>query len=379
MAAWVICPQSAINLLYNEKEGLFIPDIDIEKCINCGLCLKCCPATKETSNSLIGDYCSSYLVHSTDKGVRHWATSGGVINSFVRYLLEYDYVDGVILTMRCDCSPIEAFGTLLTKDSIDLLVKNPRDFTSRYVTVPLLATFSGLENKKRYAVVGTPCQLKALDNITSIKKYNLIKIGVTCSGGTRYVATKEYKRKKSAKNCIMYYRGDGWPGKNVLINGKSKIEYPHRDSLFERMFSSQIFKNPGCRKCHDHFAENADISFCDFWNSNEIREEAEGNSCVIVRNKISMVLFEGMINNGYAEVKRTLTKDEVIKTQLHILKLKKGNASSKLSYKMYIHVADYIYKFGIYKWFGIDIYRLLCKVYAKILVSSQLPDENIYN
>ena len=44
------------------------------------------------------------------------------------------------------------------------------------------------------------------------------------------------------------------------------------------MFSSQIFKNPACRECHDHFAEYSDISFCDFWNEEERRKEKEGNS-----------------------------------------------------------------------------------------------------
>lgn len=114
---------------------------------------------------------------------------------------------------------------------------------------------------------------------------DIFTIGVTCSGGMSYKATEQYKKLQNMPISKMFYRGDGWPGKNCLISSDgNKIEYVHNGSLFERMFSSQIFKNPGCRGCKDHFAEQAEISFCDFWNAEERKTESEGNSCVIIRS-----------------------------------------------------------------------------------------------
>ena len=78
---------------------------------------------------------------------------------------------------------------------------------------------------------------------------DIFTIGVTCSGGMSYKATEQYKKLQNMPISKMFYRGDGWPGKNCLISSDgNKIEYVHNGSLFERMFSSQIFKNPGVKK-----------------------------------------------------------------------------------------------------------------------------------
>lgn len=54
-----------------------------------------------------------------------------------------------------------------------------------------------------------------------------------------YKATEQYKKLQNMPISKMFYRGDGWPGKNCLISSDgNKIEYVHNGSLFERMFSS---------------------------------------------------------------------------------------------------------------------------------------------
>ena len=100
-------------------------------------------------------------------------------------------------------------------------------------------------------------------------------------------------------------------------------EYEHLGSLFERMFSSQIFKNPGCRNCKDQFVELADISFCDFWDAQERKNEKIGNSCVIIRSEKAMHLFEDLLQERYINVVTELSENEVINTQPHIVKAKK--------------------------------------------------------
>lgn len=182
-----------------------------------------------------------------------------------------------------------------------------------------------------------------------------------------YLATTEYKRMKNMQSAKMFYRGDGWPGKNSLITDRDCLSAEHNGSLFERMFSSQIFKNSGCRYCKDHFAEDAEISFCDFWNKDELITEHEGNSCVIVRSERAYKIIQGMETDNYIQIVRDLTETEIESGQLHVLKVKKGAPEKFQSYRMFMKTKEFIFTHRVYCLFGFKTYKRLCRVYNKII------------
>lgn len=187
-----------------------------------------------------------------------------------------------------------------------------------------------------------------------------------------YKATEQYKKLQNMPMSKMFYRGDGWPGKNCLISNGKSMQFDHLGSLFERMFSSQIFKNPGCRECRDHFAEHAEISFCDFWNAEERRTESEGNSCVIIRSKRACEYFDRMLESGFVEVVRNLNENEVTETQMLVLKAKKGRLHDSKRYSIFIKIIDFIYKNNLYERFGIREYNRFCRFYQKLCNSQKL-------
>lgn len=359
------CPKSAIRMSYIDEEGLFKPIIDHAHCVECGICLKCCPAIDHwKKDAIIGEYKELLLAHSTNGTVRHWSTSGGVINELVRFLLEKNIVDRVLMAGFDKNSKIETSGYWITKRND--LKNNPRNYASRYVVVPLLEKLQDYDEAEKIAVVGTPCQIRAICNRGGVSATKIFRIGITCSGGMSYKATEQYKQIQHCKTGKMYYRGDGWPGKNSLQENEMTIEFDHLGSLFEVMFSSQIFKNPACRECHDHFAEYADISLCDFWNSEERIKEKEGNSCVIVRSEQAKKVVDQMIKSSRIAVVRTLKEKEIVQTQLQVLKIKKGKTRNKFPYKCFTKLIDNIYRHGIYKRFGYKTYMKICRVYGKI-------------
>lgn len=157
-----VCPVGAIRMAYAEQEGFYRPYLDENKCIDCGKCISVCPAEHQNSISFMGDYKALYLAHATDDNVRHWATSGGVINALVRYLLEKEIVEAVLMTGYCKDSPIEARPYLLTRDNVSMLTKYPRDFASRYTSVPVLEKMKEVSKMTSIAVVGTSCHMTAL-------------------------------------------------------------------------------------------------------------------------------------------------------------------------------------------------------------------------
>lgn len=354
------CPVSAISMNYDKKSGFILPDVDESLCIDCGKCSKNCAAKKNMLKSNL-EVREVFLAHSTSEEVQFWATSGGVINTLVSYTIKNKYFDAVILVAHDYESPIEAKAIVVTLENVEDLSNNPREFTSRYVVVPVLEIISQV--KKQYdkvAIVGTPCQIRAVSNL------GVFTIGITCSGGISYKATEEYKRKMKAIEYSMYYRGKGWPGSNSLVNIDKSIDYHHTGSLFERMFSSQIFKNPACRYCTDHFADFADISFCDYWNSEEMKNEKMGNSCVIVRSIRGKEIISKLSLDNQIVIVQKLTMEEIEKTQKKILKVKKGKIRDSITYKIFMVICDFVFKTGAYRYFNIKIYDKFSWIYAII-------------
>lgn len=368
-----VCPVNAIDMIYTE--GIFRPTVNASQCVQCGKCVKNCPAENVfAENGLLGSYMNLLLAHSSNCDVRHNATSGGVINSLVRFLLKERIVDGILMAGYDGKSVNETSSQLITLAEMNILEKRTRDFSSRYVLTPVLTGLRNIPEKiKKLAVVGTACQIQALKLGGGKADLDIFTIGVTCSGGMSYKATEQYKKLQNMPMSKMFYRGDGWPGKNCLISSDgNRLEYVHNGSLFERMFSSQIFKNPGCRECRDHFAENAEISFCDFWNAEERRTESEGNSCVIIRSKRAGEYFDKMQEAGFVEVVRSLNENEVTETQMHVLKAKKGTLHNSVRYRMFTKIVDYVFKHNLYEKFGIKEYNRFCKFYRKLCESQKL-------
>ena len=368
-----VCPVNAIEMVY--VDGFFRPEVNANQCVQCGKCVKCCPAENEFIEAgLLGHYIKLQLAHSSDRKVRHNATSGGVINSLVQFLLKEQVVNGVLMPGYDSKSVNETSTQLITPTETHFLKEKTRDYASRYVLTPVLTGLRNIPaNIKKLAVVGTPCQIQALKLGGGRADLDIFTIGVTCSGGMSYKATEQYKKLQNMPISKMFYRGDGWPGKNCLISSDgNKIEYVHNGSLFERMFSSQIFKNPGCRGCKDHFAEQAEISFCDFWNAEERKTESEGNSCVIIRSARADEYFSKMQKLGFIEVVRDLDEKEVADTQMHALKAKKGKLHSSIRYHVFTKAIDYVFAHNLYERLGIREYNYFCKFYRKLCEKQKL-------
>lgn len=362
-----ICPTDAINMKFDLKEGIFKPDVNYKKCIDCSKCSKTCPAGLDFCNStnLIGEYKKLILAHSADNKMRYQATSGGIISSLVCYMLEYNIVDAVMLVHKDDESIVGTSVKILTRADLKEYKNSVRDYASRYVIIPVLENIENLYKKyKKMCVVGTPCQIRALKLRYDDK---IIRLGITCSGGMSFNATKQYKKLCGCPEASMYYRGNGWPGKNSLVTKKCVVEESHLGSFFERMFSSQVFKNSGCRYCTDHFSEMSDISFCDFWNHIELKSETYGNTCVIIRTNRGKEIFDNAKKEKFIEVVKELSYEDVVESQKKVLQVKKGKAHNSIRIKIFWFIIDIIRKKDLYKHFSKVQYETIAKMYSKTI------------
>lgn len=362
-----VCPKNCIDVIYNKKQGFYYPAVNEKLCINCGKCLSCCPSNYEKTESYVGNYQEILLAHSTDNRVRHEATSGGVVNSLVSYAVKNHILDVVLMVVKDDSSPIGSSAVGITIDNIERLSSSPRDFASRYVSVPVLKELKALKSKyKKIGVVGTPCQIRAVKSFDK----SIFTFGITCSGVISYNATQQYKKIQKKEEAAMYYRGNGWPGYNSLCDKENCVDCKHLGSYFERMFSSQIFKSPACRECADHFAELADISFCDYWSAEELKNEKEGNTCVIVRTEAGKQLLENSLRSEKIELVQKLSEEQLINSQKSVLRAKKDSDKNAAEYRLFYRFIDFIFKHKIYKIFNKKIYNKFAWIHSKVIDKS---------
>ena len=81
-----ICPQSAIEMVINKSKGIYIPQLDKERCNECGICFEVCPGHavdfrqlnweifgKQPEDNLLGNL-NCYVGHATDYAIRYNST-----------------------------------------------------------------------------------------------------------------------------------------------------------------------------------------------------------------------------------------------------------------------------------------------------------------
>lgn len=357
-----VCPFDAISIKANDKTGFYDVEVIDKLCKNCGKCTQHCPAQNNNTDesSPIGKYNKLCLAHSGDNNVRYMATSGGVVNSIVRFMIDNDIVDSVLMIQENINSEFNLCAIKITKENCSTLINSPRKFASRYTHYPLLSEFDKAENE-RLAVVGTPCQIKA------VKDFDVFKIGIACSGAVSYNATKIIKNKYADNDYHIYYRGKGWTGYNSLEKNDDVIETKHLGSNFEKLFSSQIFKNPACFNCDDQFAKYADISFFDYWNNEEIKNEKTGKSAVIIRSEKAKQIFDNAVKKGYIEVSQKISEEDAIKTQSLPLLFKQKKIGKKFPLNIFLKIITKINTSGFYKKMSTSQIMLVAKLFRKVL------------
>ena len=142
------------------------------------------------------------------------------------------------------------------------------------------------------------------------------------------------------------------------------IEQEHYNSDFNAIYSSQIYRNKGCRFCHDQFANEADISFFDFWNVLEVKNEKFGKSGTIVRTEIGEKLLEKLEEEKRIYIEETLDEKRVIDSQEWILLLKEKywNHWTIKIYYLFINIfrlsiIEYILPISFYRFFSKNFRR----------------------
>lgn len=288
-----ICPTNIINVKLNENGFLTPAILDNDKCINCGLCLKVCSYNKpELSNN--NKPTASFGGWNNDINWRTASSSGGIAVELLREAINQNYFVCAV-EYQPDKNIAQHF---ITQNKDDLF----KTIGSKYIQSHTQPAFKSFENKKKYVVIGTPCQIDSLRRYSSLKKMseNFIFIDFFCHGTPSYLAWAKYLKivtSKIGKISFINWRNkltgwhDSWAiGANSHKDIKNysnglKFQYFSRLSkgdVFFNLFLGDFCMNPACcNSCKYKYDKSAaDIRLGDFWGETYKKDE-KGVSAIV--------------------------------------------------------------------------------------------------
>lgn len=296
------CPKNAIVMEYNS--GQFFPKIDKKKCVNCGLCLKTCPGidldylnlrnrNSLTEDAFVGKLIESYTVHSNNTGIRKKSASGGFITTLIIELIkkkEFDYAFVLVF---------DKYEYKLAKlKPVNNLEEILRSVKSKYIPASVGSVITELkkQNKKKYIIVGTPCQILGIKKYLQTDKISedkLLFLGLFCDKTLNYNVVKYFKDKycnpdeKIKKIDFRTKEKCGWPG-------NSKISFASKREIFinrnVRIQIKKFFQLQRCLFCVDKLNQLADISCGDCYIKG--KSSFQGRSNIIVRTQKGKKIFD---------------------------------------------------------------------------------------
>ena len=313
-----VCHKGAISFK-SLKDGTHEVVIDDNKCVRCKKCVKCCPANKiEDYKDYFRGFSDKnyFLGYNTDNHIRHDSSSGGVCKTIVIESLRQGLVDGVYTLKRTDTYPY-AEGEFYTKKNIPDYNDIPN---SVYHSVMACRNVNKISQCKRLIVVGTSCQLRAINELLKGKADDIIRVCIFCKqqktlDSTRFLAKIMGTRIPENMKFFVTYRGHGWQGE-VKINDKM-LPWNRAASI---PFGHRLWTVSGCNVCGDPFGINvqADISLMDPWKIRQPNELGETLICVnTIRGMEFLRNIKGLclVPNLFEDVKPALDLPDVWRKQ----------------------------------------------------------------
>ena len=302
-----------------DKEGFSYPQVDVSKCIECGLCEKVCPILNAGDRQKPIKVLAAFNVNEK---IRYESSSGGVFTLFAEETLK---AGGIV------------FGAKFDKDwnvviSYTEKIEELGSFRgSKYVQADVRDSYKNceafLKEGRRVLYTGTPCQIAGLKRFLGKEYENLLTIDILCHGVPSPMIWRRYLKEEIKKiytargglgkkyrfdisKCISSIKdikfrdkSDGWKkfrfvlklaeapaeGKKSSVLSSYELNQCFYDNIFMKAFLSDLILRPSCYTCQFRGEDNrkSDISIADFWGIGDVIPEIDddkGMSLVIFNN-----------------------------------------------------------------------------------------------
>lgn len=263
MACMDRCPKQCIEITEGELGHLY-PKV-VNGCIDCGLCLKVCPA--ENSPTFMPAR-NVWAVWRNDDKLRSESSSGGMASAIAEHIIERG---GVVY--GCAFVPDFSFRHIRCATKTDL----KRLKGSKYVQSDMHGVYKSIAKDLREGLkvlfIGTPCQVAGINIFFSKSLDNLFTIDLICHGVPSVKILKESLPKEIFNQDLdsVEFRVNT----EFHFSAKSGIsgtvfERPLNKDLFLKAFFTALTYRDSCHTCK--FAQEqriSDITLGDFWGLDE--------------------------------------------------------------------------------------------------------------
>ena len=300
-ACYSICPKNAIKMT-EDQDGFIYPQIDINKCVQCGLCKTVCnyQKTHEAFKPIAG-----YVATNTNHDQLMKSSSGGAFSAFATEILQnggvvygaaYEIKNGNYVLQHIRINTIEGLPKL-----------QGSKYVQSYIFDALPCIKKDLESGKKVLFSGTPCQVDSLNGYLKKEYDNLYTVDIMCHVVPSQKLLNDYVLTLSDSVETFEFRDKkkGWKDYYISYCAKSKNRNIHcRLSSFYEYFLQGKIDRENCYSCkYASEIRYSDITIGDYWGIEKVHAELfhekkwrdriyEGISCVLANTERGMKLIK---------------------------------------------------------------------------------------
>ena len=295
-----ICPHNAISMK-PDTLGFLYPEVDTEKCVDCGLCEKVCAFNDNYDTSLSLSQPDVYAARHKDMQEIETSRSGAAFIALSDWVIEHGgivYGAGYTDHFR-----------VVHKRAVSKEERN--EFKgSKYVQSDLTGVFRQVKADLKAGLLvmfsGTPCQTAGLNSYVGKKlRENLYLVDIVCHGVPGPFIWRDYlaylERKHGDKICWVNFRDKqlyGWTAHHEsfkFVNGGGKMTFTYT-------FYKHIMFRHSCGVCpYTNTHRPSDITLADFWGWEKtdptFNVDDKGVSLVLINTEKGRKLFEAVKDN----------------------------------------------------------------------------------
>ena len=273
------CPKHCI-FLYEDGEGFLYPKIDINNCIDCGLCEKVCPF-QDCDKSLLP--LEVWAVKNRNEPDRMHSSSGGVFIALAREVLA---LDGVVFGAVFDENYEVKMAYSETLEGVRPMMG------SKYLQARMETAYVDaerfLKQGRHVLFSGAPCQIAGLHKYLRKDYPNLLSVDFLCHGVPSPGVWRRYLKEtmsdlQSARRAVA--------GKNTVL-----LSDIHNENPFMRGFLFDIYLRPSCYRCKcKNGVSHSDLTIADFWGIDELIpdfDDDKGVGMVLINTEKGKHIFE---------------------------------------------------------------------------------------